>query len=198
MKQAVLTLLLVGCHASATPAPPPQPVSPLLASLEKTCGGCHPGVNGTSVNEMASNAATARHALDRVVAGQMPPPYGLPLKERNALVGELCAFTSSNASHCVDVYTLGTLPQLLRWPTELIGDILSRWKFSDDVAAKFDGIGAATSSPPYDSPTVDSILLVGAVDGCKELHAKDETFDVAACVQAILSRDFIHAVEPAP
>jgi hypothetical protein len=198
MKRSVLALLLVGCHGSVAPAPPPQPVSPLLASLEKTCGGCHPGVNGTTVNQMANDTATARHALQRVVAGQMPPPYGLPLKQRDALVGELCSFTSSNPSHCVDVYTLGKLPQLLRWPTELIGDIRSRWAFSDDAAAMFEGIGPASSSPPYDAPTVDAILLLGAVGGCKELHAKDETTDVAACVQAIISRDFIHAVEPAP
>jgi hypothetical protein len=155
-------------------------------------------VNATTVNAMANDAATARHALQRVVAGQMPPPYGLPLPERNALIGELCAFSSANASYCVDVYTLGTLPQLLRWPTELIGDIRSHWAFSDDAAAAFDGMGAATSSPPHDSPTVDSMLLIGALAGCKEVHAKDETQDVAACVQAIISRDFIHAVAPAP
>jgi hypothetical protein len=181
-------LLLAACHA---PVAAPDPHVAVRSAFETACGDCHPGEGRPPVDELLGKLAT--RSLQRIAAGQMPPPYGLPFPQRDALIRGLCA-----TPQCYDTYTLGELPHLLRAPQELTGDILSHWHFSDDTAQTLDGVGTSTGAPAYESPSVDGFLLVTAINGCTEANKADPKVSIEECVRSIMARSFIRASEPAP
>jgi len=191
------------CNLACTP-PPLRAASRAAAPtvrdrLEDACGACHPGKDGRpGVDRMVSDAAVACRSLERISAGQMPPPPGLAFEDRKPLIRSLCDAVSSEPARCYDVYTLGPLPSLMRWPAELSADIQSRWKFSDPVAGSLDeGLSSAASQPSHETPSTDAVLVIGAVAGCTERGKQDPAFDVEGCVRSIIARDFIRALEPA-
>ena len=168
--------------------------------LEDACGPCHPGEAGRpGVDRMVSDPALARRLLQRISAGQMPPPpAGLAFEARKPLIRSLCELASDQPARCYEVYSLGQLPSLMRSSAELSGDIQARWQFSEPVAGSLDeGLSTASGQPGHEAPTTDAILLTGAIAGCTELHAKDATIRVDECVRSIIARDFIRALEPA-
>jgi hypothetical protein len=168
--------------------------------LEDACGPCHPGKDGRpGVDRMVSDVNVARRSLQRVSAGQMPPPpSSLAFEARKPLIHGLCEVASTDPARCYDAYSLGQLPSLMRWPSELSADIQSRWQLSDAVAGSLDeGLSSASSQPSHETPTTDAILVIGAVAGCTERGKQDATFDVGECVRSIIARDFIRAPEPA-
>jgi len=192
-----------GLLACTRPPPPVRavahdPASAVRERLEEACGACHPGEAGLpSVANMVSDVTVARRSLQRISAGQMPPPAGLPFEARRPLIHGLCELASHEPARCDDVYTLGQLPSLMRSPPELSGDIQSRWHFSESLAGSLDeGLSSAASQPSYETPSTDAILLIGAIAGCTERNQQDRTINVDECVHSIIARDFIRA--PAP
>ena len=185
--------------------PPPvravahDPAPTVRARLEDACGSCHPGEAGLpSVDKMVSDVTVARRSLQRISAGQMPPPSGLSFEDRRPLIHDLCELASHEPARCYDVYTLGQLPSLMRSPAELSGDIQSRWHFSDPLAGSLDeGLSSASSQPSYETPSTDAILLIGAIAGCTERNKQDRAIRVDECVRSIIARDFIRALAPA-